>query len=303
MARDRHTGSFQTKQLLITLAEALPRERTPRSFAQCEVDSRLLPAWTPGRCSAWMHGVAQPPPAARRVQIDASAESKSLLEASSRTPAVLHALGIPYKVVEQALGTIKPVTARLADIGAAALKMLLGTVTYLGQGDRRQVDVANWRLPDRTPQPTAPTADGLANEVTTLVRDTIAGAQAMRQRAAAAVMAGVEAWQVTQAALSALEEQQQQARHREEAMRAQHARELEEERSAAAISRAVLEGQLAQATAVAIAAKAVAEIATEERPTVAGADVVAAAAAMQCSQTLFCRPHTPGSALGEPMVL
>ena len=267
----------------------------------------VLPAWTRGRCSAWMHGVAQPPPAARRVRIDASAESKSLLEASSRTPAVLHALGIPYKVVEPALGTIKPVTARLADIGAAALKTLLGTVTYLGQGGQRQVDATNWRLPDRTPQPTAPTADGLANAVTTMIcdtiADTIAGAQAMRQRAAAAVTAGVEAWQVTQAALSTLEEQQQQARHREEAMRAQHARELEDQRSAAAISRAVLEEQLAKATAVAIAAKAVAEIATEERPAVAGADVVAAAAAMQCSQTLSCWPHTPGSALGEPMVL
>ena len=251
--------------------------------------------------------MAQSPSIVRRVQIDASAESKSLFEAASRTPAVLDALGIPYKVVQPALGSIKPVTARLADIGAAALKTLLGNVAYLGQGVQRQVDVTNWHLPDRTPQPTAPTANGLANAAMTVIRDTIAvtiaGALALRQRAAAATTAGGEAWQAAHAALSALEEQQQQARHREEAMRAQHARELEDQRSAAAISRAVLEEQLAKATAVAIAAKAVAEIATEERPAVAGADVVAAAAAMQCSQMLSCRPPPPGSALGEPMVL
>ena len=144
--------------------------------------------------------MAQSPAAAQRVRLDASAESKCLLEATSRTPAVLDALGIPYKLAQPMFGLIKPVFAHLADIGAAALKMLLGTVTYLGQGDRWQVDVTHWRLPDRTPQPTAPTADGLANEVTTVIRDTIAGVLAVHQRAAAATTAGGEAWQAAHAA-------------------------------------------------------------------------------------------------------
>ena len=248
--------------------------------------------------------MARPPPAAQRVRIDGSADSKCLLEAASRTPAVLGPLGISYKSVT---GTIRPVGAQLADIGAAALTQLLGVVRFVGPNLERQVDVSNWRLPDRTPQPTAPAANGLADTITTAICAISADALALGQKAAAATTAGGEAWQTAHDALTCAralkEQQQQQARDREEAMRAQHARELEEERAAAAVSHAALEQQLATATAVAIAAKAVAEIATEERPAAAGADVVAAAAAMQCSQTLSCRPHTTGSALGEPVAL
>ena len=246
--------------------------------------------------------MAQSPPAAPRVRLAASAESKCLLEATSRTPAVLHALGIPYKLVEPALGTIKPVFAHLADIGAAALKMLLGTVTYLGQGDRRQVDFTNWRRPDRTPQPTAPTADGLANEVTTLIRDTVADVLAVRQRAAAATTAGGEAWQAAQAALSALEVQQQQARDREEAMRAQ-LRELEEQRTAAVISRAALEQQLQSACAVAIAAKAVAvetqEQLQQHRAGTAKANIIAEAVAGELGAAKVAAERVTAAAAGS----
>lgn len=247
--------------------------------------------------------MAQSPAAAQRVRLDASAESKCLLEATSRTPAVLDALGIPYKLAQPMFGLIKPVFAHLADIGAAALKMLLGTVTYLGQGDRRQVDVTHWRLPDRTPQPTAPTADGLANEVTTVIRDTIAGVLAVHQRAAAATTAGGEAWQAAHAALSKLEEQQRQAREREEAMRAQ-LRELEEQRAAERCSRAALEQQLESACAVAIAAKALAEVATQEQQQqqsvgTAAAKIVADAVTGELGAAKVAAERVAGAAAGS----
>ena len=106
-------------------------------------------------------------------------------------------------------------------------------------------------------------------------------------------------------------------------MRAAHAHELEQQRAGAAVSRAVLEQHLAAATAVAIAAKAVADIATEERlvqqsvgtaaakaiaeaatgeqllqqsAATAAAGLVAGAAVVQHGQSL---PRRPGPALGR----
>ena len=84
-----------------------------------------------------------------------SAFSRRLREC---TPAgVLTPLGLEYDVF--GLGIVKPLGAQLADIGAAALKLILGDpVSYVGPPHNRQVDTTALRLPDRTPQPTAQAA-------------------------------------------------------------------------------------------------------------------------------------------------
>ena len=237
-----------------------------------------------------------PSPVTTRVRIDGSADSKCLLEAASRTPAVLTPLGFEYNVF--GLGVVKPLGAQLADIGAAALKLLLGEpVSYVGPAYNQQVDTTNWRLPDRTPPPTAPAAtlpSSLTGKLSAGIRAVIDDALAQGKRATDAVTAAQEARQAARDALrhvSALEEQQQQSRAREEAMRVEHAHELEQQRAGAAVSRAVLEQHLAFATAVAIAAKAVADIATEEQPATAAATLVAEVAVVQRSQSLAGQPR------------
>ena len=249
-----------------------------------------------------------PSPVTKRVQINASADSKCLLEAASRTPAVLEPLGFTqHRTVS---GIVKlPLGAQLADIGAAALRKLLGgaKVNYLGPAHNRQVDTTNWRVPDRTPPPTAPAAtlpSSLTGKLSAGIRAVIDDARAQGQRATDAVTAAQEAWQAARDALkhvSALEEQQQQARAREEAMRAAHAHELEQQRAGAAVSRAVLEQHLAAATTVAMKAKAVADIATKERDQqqsigTAAANMVAQAAAVQHGQS----SARPSPRLGDP---
>jgi len=87
-------------------------------------------------------------PAPRRVQVDVSPGEKRLLEAASRTPAVLEYLNIQWHMTPT---VVKPVAAKVADIGAAALAKLLGTVKYLGPPFAEQVDSTHWCLPDRTP--------------------------------------------------------------------------------------------------------------------------------------------------------
>ena len=247
-----------------------------------------------------------PSPVTTRVRIDGSADSKCLLEAASRTPAVLTPLGFKYNVF--GLGVVKPLGAQLADIGAAALKLLLGEpVSYVGPAHNQQVDTTNWCLPDRTPPPTAPAAtlpSSLAGKLSADIRAVIDAALAQGQRATDAVTAAQEARQAASDALkhvSALEEQQQQARAREESMRAAHAHELEQQRAGAAASRAVLEQHLAAATTVAMKAKAVADIATKERDQqqsigTAAANMVAQAAAVQHGQS----SAWPGPRLGDP---
>ena len=247
-----------------------------------------------------------PSPDTTRVRIDGSADSKCLLEAASRTPAVLEPLGFTHRMVS---GIVKlPLGAQLADIGAAALRKLLGEpVSYVGPAYNQQVDTTNWRLPDRTPPPTAPAAtlpSSLTGKLSAGIRAVIDDARAQGQRATDAVTAAQEAWQAARDALkhvSALEEQQQQARAREEAMRAAHAHELEQQRAGAAVSRAVLEQHLAAATTVAMKAKAVADIATKERDQqqsigTAAANMVAQAAVVQHGQS----SAWPGPHLGDP---
>ena len=241
-----------------------------------------------------------PSPVTKRVQINASADSKCLLEAASRTPAVLTPLGFNFKVF--GLGIVKPVGAQLADIGAAALKLLLGEpVSYVGPAHNQQVDTTNWCLPDRTPQPTAPPAATLPSRLADTLSAMVGHTLTLGQRATDAVAAG----EVVREAdalkhVRALEEQQQQARAREEAMRAAHAHELEQQRAGAAASRAVLEQHLAAATAVAIAAKVVADIATtkqlQQQIGTAAANMVAQAAAVQHGQS----SAWPGPRLGFP---
>jgi len=92
-------------------------------------------------------------PAAVRQRIKVSPGEKRLLEAASRTPAVLEKLNIQWQMTPT---VIKPVAAKVADIGAAALRKLLGTVNYLGPPFAEQVDATHWCLPDRTPGPAAP---------------------------------------------------------------------------------------------------------------------------------------------------
>ena len=244
-------------------------------------------------------------PVTKRMQINASADSKCLLEAASRTPAVLEPLGFTHRMIS---GIVKlPPRVELADIGAAALEKLLGAVRYLGPPHNQQVDTANWRLPDRTPPPIAPAAtlpSSLAGKLSADIRAVIDAALAQGQRATDAVTAAQEARQAASDALkhvSALEEQQQQARAREESMRAAHAHELEQQRAGAAASRAVLEQHLAAATTVAMKAKAVADIATKERDQqqsigTAAANMVAQAAAVQHGQS----SAWPGPRLGDP---
>ena len=89
-------------------------------------------------------------PAPRRVQVDVSPGEKRLLEAASRTPAVLEYLNIQWHMTPT---VVKPVAAKVADIGAAALAKLLGTVNYLGQPFCEQVNTTQFRLPDRTSGP------------------------------------------------------------------------------------------------------------------------------------------------------
>ena len=234
-----------------------------------------------------------PSPDITRVRIDGSADSKCLLEAASRTPAVLEPLGFTHRMVS---GIVKlPPRAELADIGAAALEKLLGVVSYLGPPHNRQVDTTNWRLPDRTPVATLPSR--LADTLSAMVGHTLT----LGQRATDAVAAGEVVREAdARKHVSALEEQQQQARAREEAMRAAHAHELEQQRAGAAASRAVLEQHLAAATAVAIAAKVVADIATTEQLQqqigTAAANMVAQAAAVQHGQS----SAWPGPRLGYP---
>ena len=207
---------------------------------------------------------------------------------------MLTPLGLEYDVF--GLGIVKPLGAHLADIGAAALKLILGDpVSYVGPPHNRQVDTTALRLPDRTPQPTAPAValpSSLAGTVSAGFRAMVGHALALGQRATDAVSAAEEVREADALKhVSALEEQQQQARAREEAMRVEHAHELEQQRAGAAVSRAVLEQHLAAATAVAIAAKAVADIATEEQPATAAATLIAEVAVVQRSQSLACQPR------------
>ena len=187
-------------------------------------------------------------------------------------------------------------------IGAAALEKLLGVVSYLGPPHNRQVDTTNWRLPDHTPQPTAPPVATLPSRLADTLSAMVGHTLTLGQRATDAVAAG----EVVREAdalkhVRALEEQQQQARAREEAMRAAHAHELEQQRAGAAVSRAVLEQHLAAATTVAMKAKAVADIATKERDQqqsigTAAANMVAQAAVVQHGQS----SAWPGPRLGDP---
>jgi hypothetical protein len=123
-------------------------------------------------------------PVTKRMQINASADSKCLLEAASRTPAVLEPLGFTHRMIS---GIVKlPPRVELADIGAAALEKLLGAVRYLGPPHNQQVDTANWRLPDRTPPPIAPAAtlpSSLAGKLSADIRAVIDAALAQGQRA------------------------------------------------------------------------------------------------------------------------
>ena len=89
-------------------------------------------------------------PAAGRQRIDVSLDDKRILEAASRTPAVLEDLNIQWHMTST---VVKPVVAKVADIGAAALRKLLGTVEYLGPPFAEQVDITRWCLPDRTTGP------------------------------------------------------------------------------------------------------------------------------------------------------
>ena len=89
-------------------------------------------------------------PAAGRQRIDVSLDDKRILEAASRTPAVLEDLNIQWHMTPT---VVKPVVAKVADIGAAALRKLLGTVEYLGPPFAEQVDITRWCLPDRTTGP------------------------------------------------------------------------------------------------------------------------------------------------------
>ena len=89
-------------------------------------------------------------PASSRQRIDVSTDDKRILEAAARTPAVLDAFNMQWMLVAAA---VKPVSAKAADIGAAALGKLLGTVKYVGLPHNEQVDSTHWCLPDRTPGP------------------------------------------------------------------------------------------------------------------------------------------------------
>ena len=89
-------------------------------------------------------------PAAGRQRIDVSLDDKRILEAASRTPAVLEDLNIQWHMTPT---VVKPVVAKVADIGAAALRKLLGNVEYLGPPFAEQVDITRWCLPDRTTGP------------------------------------------------------------------------------------------------------------------------------------------------------
>ena len=130
-----------------------------------------------------------PSPVTTRVRIDGSADSKCLLEAASRTPAVLTPLGFEYNVF--GLGVVKPLGAQLADIGAAALKLLLGEpVSYVGPAYNQQVDTTNWRLPDRTSQPTAPPVATLPSRLADTLSAMVGHTLTLGQRATDAVAAG-----------------------------------------------------------------------------------------------------------------
>ena len=123
-------------------------------------------------------------PASSRQRIDVSTDDKRILEAAARTPAVLDAFNMQWMLVAAA---VKPVSAKAADIGAAALGKLLGTVKYVGLPHNEQVDTTQFRLPDRTAGPASPPLVQLPNGLSAAVDGVINHARAMAQRASRAM--------------------------------------------------------------------------------------------------------------------
>jgi len=152
-------------------------------------------------------------PVARRVQIDVSPDDKRLLEAASRIPAVLDAFNIPWQYVA---AVVKPVGAKAADIGAAALEKLLGTVNYVGPPFNEQVDATQWSLPDRTRAPASP-----AVVLPALLRDRVQSvtdlAGVVVRRAEQAIQAGRDTLLAADEAIQAAEEQAAQLRAQQSA--------------------------------------------------------------------------------------
>ena len=114
-------------------------------------------------------------PASSRQRIDVSTDDKRILEAAARTPAVLDAFNMQWMLVAAA---VKPVSAKAADIGAAALGKLLGTVKYVGLPHNEQVDTTQFRLPDRTAGPASPPLVQLPNGLSAAVDGVIEHARA-----------------------------------------------------------------------------------------------------------------------------
>ena len=185
-------------------------------------------------------------PAAARQRVDVSEDDKRLLEAASRTPAVLDAFNIPWKWVAAA---VKPVSAKAADIGAAALGKLLGTVTYVGLPHNEQVDTTQFRVPDRTPGPASPPLVQLPRGLRAAVNGVVEHAAAMAQQASRAIEQGLDAARAGEEALQAAQAATQaaDAATQGQVLSVQRVHTLEQEASAQALllEQGVLEvGQL-----------------------------------------------------------
>ena len=192
-------------------------------------------------------------PAPRRVQVDVSPGEKRLLEAASRTPAVLEYLNIQWHMTPT---VVKPVAAKVADIGAAALAKLLGTVNYLGQPFCEQVNTTQFRLPDRTSGPASPPLVELPNGLSAAVDGVIEHARAMAQRASRAMEEALQAVRLGEEATERVQELQQEVREMRE--------ELEQRRLEATAAQQLADELSAQQLAEAAAAKFVAGAATTE---------------------------------------
>ena len=120
-----------------------------------------------------------------------SDEEKSVVEAASRTPDLLRHLNLPLEMVSGSLRF----TGKLGSIAVAALKLLLHVFSYVGTDPAtRQLSMQQFGLPRFVPpSPPPPVQPAWTTQTVSVVMETVAYAQHLAGRAAAAIALSAQA--------------------------------------------------------------------------------------------------------------
>ena len=120
-----------------------------------------------------------------------SDEEKSVVEAASRTPDLLRHLNLPLEMVSGSLRF----TGKLGSIAVAALKLLLHVFSYVGTDPAtRQLSMQEFVLPRFVPpSPPPPVQPAWTTQTVSVVMETVAYAQHLAGRAAAAIALSAQA--------------------------------------------------------------------------------------------------------------